>query len=54
MIYLVLRKDNNKVLKQFTDLKEAHDYAHEMKQKYMVVLVQLDTATYKTHGATIY
>ena len=54
MIYLVLKKDNNKVLKQFTDLKEAHDYSHEMKQKYMVVLVQLDTTTYKTHGVIIY
>jgi hypothetical protein len=54
MIYLVLRKDNNKVLKQFTDLKEAHEYAHEMKQKYMVVLVKLDTTTYQTCGAIIY
>lgn len=54
MIYLVLRKDNNKVLKQFTDLEKAQRYAHEMKLHYMVVLVQLDTTTYKTHGAIIY
>ena len=54
MTYLVFRKSNNKLLKQFNDYKEAFDYCKEKKNQYSVALVQLDTATFKTHGTIIF
>ena len=43
MTYLVFKKYDNKLLKQFNDEQLAWDYAKEMKQNYMVRLVAIDT-----------
>ena len=54
MQYLVLKKSTNKVIKQFNDYNEAFTYCKELKNKYMVVLIELDTTNYQTNGATIF
>ena len=54
MQYLVLKKSTNKVIRQFNDYNEAFQYCKELKNKYMVVLIELDTTNYQTKGATTF
>ena len=54
MKYLILKKSTNKIIKQFDNYEEAFKCCKELKNKYMVVLIALDTTSYQTKEAIIF
>lgn len=52
--YLVLKKSTNKFIKQFDNYDDAVEYCKELKNKYMVVLIVLDTSNYQVVKSIIF
>lgn len=54
MTYIIMSRVTDKVIKQFSDYYTAFAYAKELKNKYMIVMISLNTETYKVEEAMIF